>query len=212
VVERVVGEGDAAPGTELAGEAPVLVGQGSPDDRRDIVVGELLEAPDAHPRQERRVHLEVRVLGRRADQRDRAVLDVRQQRVLLGLVEAVDLVEEQDGPLPVQREAVLRLGDRRPDLDDAGHDDIAANSALIESASSRTGTLAGARRSPQQGGGEVAPGDAPAERAALADEVLLADELLEAAGPHPGRERLLLGRRLEERLRAGAAGSGRRAR
>ena len=43
------------------------------------------------------VHLEVRVLGGRADERDEPVLDTRQQRVLLRLVEPVDLVEEEDG-------------------------------------------------------------------------------------------------------------------
>ena len=47
-------------------------------------------------REERRVHLERRVLGRRADQDDVARLDVRQERVLLRLVEAVDLVDEED--------------------------------------------------------------------------------------------------------------------
>jgi hypothetical protein len=52
-------------------------------------------------------------------------------------------------------------------------------------------------------------GDRTAERPALTDEVLLADELLEVARPHPGGERLLLGRRLEKRLGFGAGRSGR---
>ena len=50
----------------------------------------------------------------------------------------------------------------------------------------------------------MAAGDAPAQRAALADEVLLPDELLEVPWAHPGRERLALGRWLEERLGSGA--------
>ena len=54
----------------------------------------------------------------------------------------------------------------------------------------------------------MAAGDRTPERAALADEVLLADELAEAARAHAGRERLPLGWRLEERLGSGAAGSG----
>ncbi len=37
------------------------------------------------------------ILGRRADEDQRAVLDERQERVLLGLVEAMHLVEEQHG-------------------------------------------------------------------------------------------------------------------
>lgn len=51
-------------------------------------------------------------------------------------------------------------------------------------------------------------GDAAPERAAFADEVLLADELLERARSHPGRERLALGWRLEEGFGSGAAGAG----
>ena len=98
VLERVVGEGDAAVRTERPGQPALLVIERPPDDDRDLVVGQRLEAPDAHPRQEGGVDLEVRVLGRRPDQRDRPVLDVRQQGVLLGLVEAMDLVEEEDGP------------------------------------------------------------------------------------------------------------------
>src|SRR5438034_2038766 len=54
----------------------------------------------------------------------------------------------------------------------------------------------------------MAAGDAPAEGAALADEVVLADELGEGPRPHPGRERLALRRRLEQGLRPGATGAG----
>ena len=40
-----------------------------------------------------------------------ALLDVREEGVLLGLVEAVDLVAEQDRPAPAQTEILARLGD-----------------------------------------------------------------------------------------------------
>ena len=50
--------------------------------------------------------------------------------------------------------------------------------------------------------------DRPAKRAALPDEMLLTDELIEASGPHPGGEWLALGRRLEERFGPRAAGAG----
>ena len=62
-------------------------------------------------RQQRGVELERRVLGRGADQRDRAVLDVRQEAVLLGAVEAMDLVDEQQRALAVL--AALRGPPRR---------------------------------------------------------------------------------------------------
>ena len=121
VGEGLVGQGHAAGRTEAPGQPALRVGERPPDDGRDLVVGERLEAPDAHPREERGVHLEVGVLGGRADERDGPVLDVRQQRVLLGLVEAVDLVEEQHGAGAVEGQPVLRLGDRGAHLDDARH-------------------------------------------------------------------------------------------
>ena len=46
-------------------------------------------------RQQRRVEFEARIFGGRADQGHRAILDERQEAVLLGAIEAVDLVDEQ---------------------------------------------------------------------------------------------------------------------
>ena len=59
-------------------------------------------AQDQHlaARQQRGVELEARILGGRADERDGAVLDIGQEAVLLGAVEAVDLVHEQQRLLP----------------------------------------------------------------------------------------------------------------
>ena len=50
----------------------------------------------------------------------------------------------------------------------------------------------------------MAAGDRPAQRAALADEVALADELLERPRAHAGGERLPLGRRSEQGFGTGA--------
>ena len=60
--------------------------------------------------------------------------------------------------------------------------------------------LAGPGRAPQQQRREVAARDPAPERPALADEVLLPDELLEIARAHPRGKRLALGRWLEEGL------------
>src|SRR5690606_42156775 len=49
------------------------------------------------PREQGRVDLEAGVLRRRPDEGEEPGLDVRQQGILLGLVEAMDLVHEQDG-------------------------------------------------------------------------------------------------------------------
>ena len=213
VIEGVLGERHATIGTESAGEAALFVFERPADDGRHVVIAEWLESPDAHPGQERGVDLEVRVLGRRADERDRAVLDMGEQRVLLGLVESMDLVEEQHGPRAVEGEPVLCLGDQRSHVRDAGHDrrDRREVRADLPGEQPREAGLAGPGRSPEDEAGEVAAGDAPAQGPALADEVVLADELVEAARPHPRGERLTLGRWLEEGLGTGtdrAPGSG----
>ena len=54
-----------------------------------------LERQHAGARQKSGIELEGRVLRRRADQNDRAVFHDRQEAVLLGAVEAMDLVDEQ---------------------------------------------------------------------------------------------------------------------
>ena len=95
------------------------------------------------------------------------------------------------------------------DLGDARHDrrqrrEMGADLRREKAGEAR---LAGARRAPQQQRRQVAAGDAPPERAALADEVLLADELVEGPRTHPGRQRLPLGRWLEEGFGSGAGRS-----
>ena len=99
----------------------------------------------------------------------------------------------------------------RADVGDAGHDrrhrrELGADLPGEQPGEAR---LAGPGRAPQQERSEVAAGDAPAKRPALADQVLLSDELVEVARAHPGGQRLALGRRLEQRLGPRADGASR---
>ncbi len=81
----------------------------APQDRRDLLGRERLQRVHAQARQESAVDLERGVLGGGADERHQVLLDGRQQRVLLGLVEAVDLVEEQHrAPVAEARGGVTR--------------------------------------------------------------------------------------------------------
>ena len=195
------------PRARAPGEPALLVVERAAHDGRDLLVGS--RAPRRQTRirdRARRVDLEVGVLGRRADERDRAVLDVGQEGVLLGLVESMDLVEEQDRPRAIQGDPLLRLGDRArtsatpamtaESVEKCGPDLAGQQAGRGSSCRSR----AGPTRSDSRGGrGRCSGGEA-----ALADEVLLADELVEAPRAHPGGQRLALGRGLEQRLRAGA--------
>ena len=146
-------------------------------------------------REQRRDDRERRVLGGGGDQHDLAVLDPGQQGVLLGLGEAVDLVEEEHG-LPAVHVAgpVGVLHDGAHVLDAGGHrrqlDELAVGGGGDEVGE---GGLAGARRAPEDGrdraGRSPAALDQPAQRAAGAQHVALAAHLVDAPRPHPHRER-----------------------
>ena len=180
---------------ELA--VPALgVGQRLPGDREQVGLGQRLELEDAAAADERLVDLEIGVLGGRADEDDRAVLDPRQQRVLLGLVEAVDFVHEEDRALAELPAALLRLRDRLPDVGDAGQhrvdgDEVAAGGVGDDARQRR---LARARRPVEDDRAELVGLDRPAQQPSRPDDVLLADELVQRARPHPrGQRRFLVG-------------------
>ena len=85
----------ASGSSSTAAAESARVGDRAVDEHAEVVVGEQLERQQQRPRQQRRDDRERGVLGGRRDEDDPAVLDAGQQRVLLGLREAVDLVEEQ---------------------------------------------------------------------------------------------------------------------
>src|SRR5262249_4805847 len=144
--------------------------------------------------QEGRVDLEVRGLGRRADQRDQALLDHGQECVLLRLVEPVDLVEEQDRTLPLGAQALAGARDHRADVVDGRRH----GRELLERGTRRRGDdprqrrLPGPRRAEEDRGAHPVLGDLHAQRRALREHVLLADELVERARAQPKRERRAL--------------------
>jgi hypothetical protein len=131
------------------------------------------------------------------------VFDVGEQGILLGAVEAMDLVEEQHRS-PARPGLVRRLLDDRAHLLDAGddrgerdepHPRRIAGEQLCER------RLSAARRSPQQQGRQGSALDEHAERCARADELAVPDHLLEAARSHPIRQRC--GRRRSSLRRGG---------
>ena len=172
-----------------------LVGQGAIEDAAEVLVGQQLEAEHAQAREQRGVDLEVGVLGGGPDERDHALLDVRQQRVLLGLVEAVDLVDEEDG------RATAALGPRHAPGHHRAHVLDATRGRrehlhgrldrLRQQACQRR--LAHARRSPQHHRDQPPALDHAPQCPALTDERLLPGELLEAARAHARGQRHMAG-------------------
>ena len=120
--------------------------------------------------------------------RDRAVLDGAQECVLLRLVEAMDLVDEEDGP--VGRGAGfcgLPRWRRGTSFTPARTAESAMNSApVVRGDQAGESRLARAGRAPEDQRGELALcAAAPTQERLLAGQVGLADEVFEAARPHP---------------------------
>ena len=127
------------------------------------------------------------------DQDHHALLHVRQQHVLLGLVEAVDLVDEQQ-----------RLAGRWPRAGRGPRSRISRSSLTplatalswrnvlrVSLASSRASVvLPRARRAVEDHRPEAVGRQQPPQQFPFAEEVLLADELVQGPRPHPRRQRL----------------------
>src|SRR5262249_24425127 len=82
---------------QVVGGAQVEHGQGAAKKRDDFRNGEPAQGVNTGAREQSRDDLKRRVLGGGADEDNVAALDVGQERVLLSLVEAVNLIDEKDG-------------------------------------------------------------------------------------------------------------------
>jgi hypothetical protein len=132
-----------------------------------------------------------------------------QQDVLLGFVEAVDLVDEEDGGLAAQVAPGAGLVDLGADFGDVGFDAIEGLEAGAGGAGDDAGEggFTGAGRSVEDQRGEAVGLDRAAEEFSFAEDVLLAGDLVERPRPHPGGERFAVAAGLARRAgRAGGAG------
>ena len=131
------------------------------------------------------------ILGRRADQGDGAVLNGVQEGVLLGLVEAMNLVDEEDGAGEAVASSGLGGGDDLAQVGDAAGDGRESSESGVGDSRDHPGDrrLAAARRTPKDAGGRGIGFDRSAQRCVGSDQLDLADDLVEIAGPHARRER-----------------------
>src|SRR5712692_2095932 len=83
-------------GEVLCAETAFLVLQSASQQKQQIIWAKGFEDDHSRARQQRGDHLERRVLRRRAEKHDQSLFYVRQEGVLLGLVEAVDFIDEQN--------------------------------------------------------------------------------------------------------------------
>ena len=167
------------------------------------VVVQPLQHQHLHARQQRAVQLERGILRGGPDQDDGAVLHIRQEPVLLGAVEAVDLVDEQQRALArvapgaggVEHPAqVGHAGEHRGNLLEHQPAHIGQQAG--------DGGLAGARRAPEHQRGQLAGRHHAAERAVRTQQVVLAHHVGQPFGSQPVGQRpgrvVVQTRRLEQ--------------
>ena len=172
-------------------ESAILVLEGVPDDLAKGLLAELLQDENPGPRQQRGDDFEGGVFRRRPEEDDVALFHVRQKGRLLGLVEAVDLVDEQDHGLAEKPSLLFGPGHELLDLLDPGKNGAEELEGQVEVSGQHhaQGRLARARRTPEDDGNELVRLDELGQELALAQDVVLAVDAVEGPGPHPLGER-----------------------
>ena len=151
-----------------------------------------LEGQHPGARQKRGVEFERRVFRRRADQHDGAVLHHRQETVLLGAVEPVDLVDEQQRLAAAHAPGARRL-EHFLEIGDTGKDrrDLVEGQFGLAGQQPRNGGLAGARRSPKDHRAETAGSDHAGDDAIRTGQMRLAGDFGQGRGPQPVGKRAM---------------------
>ena len=158
--------------------------QGTVEQCLQVLVFERLEDVDLAAAQQRRDHFERGVFGRRADEREDALLDGSQQRILLRFVETVDFVDEQQRGLLVEEPLLARRLDHLAHILHARRNGREGEERTFQLRGDdlRQRGLAHAGRSPEDERRDVARLEELAEHPVFAHEVLLPDVFVDRAG------------------------------
>ncbi len=177
-----------------AAQPPRLILHGSQNNGAHLTFGQRIETENPGAGEKRGSNLKGRILGGSPDEGNCAVLNKGQNGILLGLIEAMNLINEKDGLLLVLAAAFLGFLDDAAQVSHPRRDCTDGAEVGIGGIGNNIGQggLAAARRPPEDNRGQLASFNGPPEHAPLAHELLLADELLKIRWPHPGCQRRLL--------------------
>ena len=152
-----------------------------------VLLGQALQHKHLAAGEQRAVYLKGGVLSGGADEDDAALLHKGEEGVLLGLVEAVNLVDKDDGALAVAA-VVLRLLHHRANLLDAAGDGREVDEfgpGVVGDHPGKAG-FAHPRRPPEDHRGDAVALNQAAQHLAGAQQVLLPDKFVQRLRPHPG--------------------------
>jgi hypothetical protein len=166
-----------------------LAFHGALKNRADLLVFQPWKNDDLASGKKRGVDFERRIFRRRSDQHDVARLDVGEKGVLLRTVEAVNLINEDDGSRPAKLPRPPRLFHDSFDLlDPGGHgrkwDEVRLGRFRNDA---RQGGLSGSRRSPEDDRGDAIRLNGVAKELSGAEKLFQSDELFERLRPHQFR-------------------------
>ena len=160
----------------------------------------LLELKHRAAREDGVVYIEVRVLRCGRNERDRAVLDKLQQALLLLFIEVLDLVEIQKNA--VRREHGVQLVDDRADIRKPRGCGVELSQRAVRlfRDDARDGRFACAGRAVKDHVRDIAALDNAAQQPALAENVVLADDVVQLRRAQLVRQRAVFFLRQSERL------------
>ena len=169
-----------------AAVSSLRVGQRGQQDRLQILFLQGFQLEYARPADQGLVDLEVGILRGGSDQDHRAVFHVGEQGVLLGLVEPVHLVDEEDGAVAQFPQPRLGLGHRLADVGHTGQHGVERGELGAGGVGDDAGQggLAGAGRPMEYQRGKAVRLNGPPQQPARAKHMALTDEFLQRAGAH----------------------------
>ena len=156
------------------------------EDLADVIVGKAVQLDQARTGEQRRIHLEERILRRCTDEHHDAILHRMEQRVLLGAIEAVDLVDEQDGAQAAMDQTLVGFRDDLAQIRHRAADGRDFHERCVcgvRNHASERG-LAGTCGPIEDDGRERVVLDRRPKPGAFADRLLLSDQLVERARTH----------------------------
>ena len=156
----------------------------------ELVIGQRLQHIDLGSREQRRVDFERRVLGGGADEGHQPGFGVWQQGILLRLVEAMNLIDEQDGVLAL-RQVLLCLLHGCADVLHAGKHRRQGNELAVEGMGGQSCErgFADPGRPPKDHRMGFARQEGQLQGLAVSQQIRLADHLIEHLRTHRFRQR-----------------------
>ena len=173
--------------------ASLHVREGGMGDGAQVILRERLQLEDAAAADKGPVHLEVGILRGRSDEDDRSIFHPGKERVLLGFVPAIHLVDKERRAPAIEVAVVLRNLYGFPELLHPGEHGVHGDEMALRGIGNhlREGGFPRARRPVEDQGRYLVGLDDAAQEPSGPDDMLLAGELLQRAGPHTVRQGLV---------------------